>query len=122
MTGLTPLRGGAAKSAGERRAHVGSDHDLLGRLLRRHLMIGRRRSAGRIDQAAVLDDFFDLHAVESLKFKKRLGDYLKLVTMGCEDLLRGLVGIVDELAHFAVDLLGGGLAIVASARDVAAEK
>ena len=54
-----PLRGCAAESAGEWRGDVGSD-DLFGWFVGQFLG-GRRADAGRrIDQAAVVDDLFDL--------------------------------------------------------------
>src|SRR5256885_13447597 len=45
-----------------------------------------------------------------------------MVAMLGEDFHGGLVSAVDELADFAVDLFGGGFAIIAGPRDVAAEE
>src|SRR2546423_9720059 len=45
-----------------------------------------------------------------------------MVAMLGEDFHGGLISAVDELADFAVDLFGGGFAVIAGARDVAAEE
>ena len=47
---------------------------------------------------------------------------VELITIGGENLLRPLVGLVEELAHFAIDLLGGSFAVIAGTRDVASEE
>src|SRR5438876_308159 len=69
------LRRRAAESAGEGRGDVGSDDNLLGRFFRRHLLSGRRGGAWRrLQQTAMLDDFFDLRTVEGLVLKQRFGN------------------------------------------------
>src|SRR5437762_14192841 len=45
-----------------------------------------------------------------------------MVAMLGEDFHGGLVSAVDELANLAVDLFGGGFAVIAGPRDVAAEE
>src|SRR5439155_708175 len=63
------LRWCAAESAGERRCDVGRSDNLLGRFFGWHLFVGRWRGASwRINQAAVLDDFLNLRAVERFVF------------------------------------------------------
>src|SRR5437667_3547220 len=75
-----PLRWRAAESAGEWRGDVRRSDNLLGRFFGWHLFVGRWRGASwRINQAAVLDDFLNLRAVERFEFEQRLGDYLELV-------------------------------------------
>ena len=63
------LRRCAAECAGEGRCDVGRGYDLLGRFFSWHFWAGWRRRARRVDQAAVLDDFFKLRAVERFKFQ-----------------------------------------------------
>src|SRR5437588_3110245 len=93
--------GTLGRSAAEQgRRNIGRDHHLLGRFLRRHLLTGhRRRARWWIDQAAVLDDFLDLRAIERLVFEQRFRNDFQLVAVRGEHLLRVLVGVVDQLAH-----------------------
>src|SRR5205085_3595777 len=69
-----------SRSAAEQgRSNIGRDHHLLGRLLRRHLLTGHRRSAGWwIDQAAMLNDFHALRAIERLVFEERFRNHFQL--------------------------------------------
>src|SRR4051794_15749770 len=59
------LCGRTAEGAWERRSHVGS-HDLLGRLVGQFLSGRRAYPRRRIDQTAVVDNLFDLRAVQGL--------------------------------------------------------
>src|SRR5437588_3815176 len=116
--------GTLGRSAAEQgRSNIGRDHHLLGRFLRRHLRTGHRRRAGWwIDQAAVLDDFLYLDSIEGLVFEQSFRDNFQFVAVRGEHLLRVLISVVDKLAHFPVDLLGGRFAVIARARNVAAEE
>src|SRR6478672_4651630 len=94
---LTQSRRSATQRAGQRRRHVGSDDDLFGRFLRRHFLGGRSWTGRRINEATVLDDFFDLGAVKGFVFEERFGDGFERGTMLRQDLHSGLVGVVDQL-------------------------
>ncbi len=119
----TKLRRRAAEGAGERRCDVGCGYDLLGRFFRWHFFAGGRRCAWRrIDQAAVLDDFLDLRAVQGFKLKQGFCDYFQLVAIRRERLLSQLVRVIKELAHFLINLFGSRFAVIACARNVAAEE
>src|SRR5882762_140459 len=75
------LRRGAAEGAGERRGDVGSDY-LLGRFFWRWFFAWWPADAGwRIDQAAMLEDFFDLRAVQGLELEQRLCDGFECVSI-----------------------------------------
>src|SRR5205823_8907215 len=91
------LRRRAAGSAGEGRGDVGSDDNLLGRFFRRHLLSGRRGGAWRrLQQTAMLDDFFDLRTVEGLVLKQRFGNDFELGAIGKQRLLRFLISFVEQ--------------------------
>jgi hypothetical protein len=47
----------------------------------------------------VLDDLFDLRAVEGLVFEQRFGDCFECVAIGNERALGQLIGVVDQSAH-----------------------
>src|SRR6185503_1192625 len=71
----------AAEGAGKRWGDVGS-HDLLGRFFGCRFLTGWPANAGRrIDQAAVVDDLFDLRAVQGLVFEQRFGDGFEFVAI-----------------------------------------
>src|SRR5437660_12593397 len=90
------LRWRAAESAREWRGDVGRGYNLLGRFFGRHFLAGWGRCAGRrIDQAAVLDDFFELRAVERFKFEQRLCDYLEFIAICRERCLGKLIGVIE---------------------------
>src|SRR6476659_9486771 len=113
---------GAAEGAGERRGDVGSDY-LFGRFFWRGFFTGWPADAGwRIDQAAVLKDFFDLRAVQGLVLEQRFGDGFECVAIRNERVLGQLIGVVDEPAHFLVDLFGSRFAVIARTRNVATEE
>jgi hypothetical protein len=113
----------AAETAGKRRRNIGGDNHLFGRFLRRELRAGRWRRAGRrIDQAAVLDDLANLRSVERLVFKQGTGYDFEFFAVREKDLFGARISAVNQFTHFLVDLLGGGLAVIAGARDIAAEK
>src|SRR5436190_24369625 len=97
------LRGGAAEGAGKRRSDVGSDDDLFGRFFRLHLFAAARGDPRwRVEHATMLDNVFDLRAVEGLELKQRFGNDVQLVAIGSEDLLRSLVRFIEECAHVGV--------------------
>ena len=77
--GENELRRGAAQGAGQWRADIGGDDDLFGGFLGRHLLGGRRGAGRRIDQTAVLENFFDLDAVEGLVFEEGFRDRFEMV-------------------------------------------
>src|SRR5438874_11215710 len=86
------LRGGAAEGAGKRGSDVGGDDDLFGRFFRLHLFAAARGDPRwRVEHATMLDDVFDLRAVEGLELKQRFGNDVQLVAFGCENLLLSLV-------------------------------
>src|SRR4029077_7678200 len=114
------LSGGAAEGAVGRRSDVGGDHHLFGRFLRLHLFAAARSDPRWwVEHAAMLDDIFDLRAIESFELEQRFSDNIKLVAIGGENLLRPLIRFVEERAHFAIDFFGGSFAVIAGARDVA---
>ena len=53
---------------------------------------------------------------------KRFCDGFECVAIGNERVLRQLIGVVDESAHFLVDLFGSRFAVIARARNVASEE
>src|SRR5437867_6535900 len=117
------LRWCAAESAGEWRGDVRRSDTLLGRFFGWHLVVGRWRGASwRINQAAVLDDFLNLRAVERFVFEQRFGDYLELVAIRDERLFRQLISVIEQFFYFLIDLLGCRFAVVARARNVASEE
>src|SRR5262245_23198686 len=119
---VAALRWGAPEGAGERRGDVGSD-DLFGWLVGGWFFSrGSSDRRGRINQASVIDDLFDLRAVQRLVLKQRFGDGFESVTITNEGVLGQLVGVVDEPAYFLVDLFGGRFAVVARTRNVASEE
>src|SRR6266481_1125439 len=75
------LRRRAAQAAGKRRC-LWSKHYLLGRFVG-HLLTGRRwrRARRRIDEPAVLHDFFDLRAVERLVFEQSFRNHFESLAM-----------------------------------------
>ena len=86
----------AAKSAGERRCDVGRGYNLFGWLLRRHFLAGRRPSAWRrINETAVLDDFFNLRAVKRFEFDQRFCDHLERVAIRDKRFLRQLIRVIE---------------------------
>ena len=70
----------------------------------------------------MLDDLFDLRAVEGLVFEQRFCDGFECVAIRNERVLGQLIGVVDEPAHFLVDLFGGRFAVIARTRNVASEE
>ncbi len=60
--------------------------------------------------------------VDGLALKQGCSDAMHRVLVGLEDGVRRLVGVVDEAAHFEVDLAGRLLAEVAMLSDLAAEE
>src|SRR4029450_4190367 len=106
VTSNAESRWRTAESAGEWWGDIGRD-DLLGRLVGGWFLGGGSPYGWRrIDQAAVVDDLFDLRAVEGLVFEQRFCDRLEFVAVTNERVLGQLIGFVDEPAHFLVDLFG----------------
>src|SRR5436190_22276266 len=117
------LRGGAAEGAGKRRSDVGGYDYLFGRFFRLHLFAAARGDPRwRVEHPTMLDDVFDLRTVEGLELKQRFGNDVQLVAIGGENLLRPLVRFIEERAHFAIDFLCGGFAVIACERHVAPEE
>src|SRR3990170_7640593 len=89
----------------------------LRRLFLGLIRLGRRELAdGRLEQARQVIALDRLHFFDA-------GDHLfELVAVLGEDLLGGVVGLVDDAADLLVDLLGDLLAVVALLGDLAAEK
>src|ERR1700694_1569779 len=86
----------AAESAGERRG-LGTDHDLAWRFFGRHFFARCRRDTWwGIQQLSVLDQFFDLQAVECFVFEQCSGDGVEMVAIDNESLFRGLVSVVEQ--------------------------
>ena len=72
----------AAEATTERRCDIRCDDHLLGRFLRRHLRLrGGVRARRRIQHPAVLDDLFDLRAIEGLVFEQGFRDRFELVPL-----------------------------------------
>ncbi len=67
---------------------------------RHNVRRGRRRG-----KLAGPHDFVHLLPVEGLVFEQRLGNQLQLVQVGRQDVLRGLVGVIDDALDLAVNLL-----------------
>ena len=70
----------------------------------------------------MIDDLFDLRAVERFVLKQRFCDYFQLIAIGDERCLRQLIGVVEQFAYFLIYLLRCRFAVVARAGNVAAEK
>src|SRR5436190_2592745 len=90
------LRGRAPERAGEWWRDIWRGNNLLGRFFRRHFFTVREcGAAGRVYQAAVLDNFFNLRAIERLVLKQCFGDDLQLVAMGDESLFGQLISLIE---------------------------
>src|SRR5216684_862852 len=87
----TDLSWRAAECAGKWWGDVGTDHDLAWRFFGRHFFARCRRDAWRrIQQLPVLDQFFNLQAVERFVLEQRLGDRVEVVAIRNQSLFGGL--------------------------------
>src|SRR3954454_3216537 len=79
-----------------------------------------RRLDGR--KVFAFDDQFDLVGIEYFAFQQGCGHAVHRILIVRQNLHRGLVGDVDEHAHFFVNLLRGLLAEVAMLIDLASQE
>ena len=70
----------------------------------------------------MLEDLFDLRAVQGFVLEQRFCDCFKCVAISNKGVLGELIGVVDQPAHFLVDLFGRRFAVIARTGNVASEE
>src|SRR5215472_13401934 len=69
-----------------------------------------------------IDQHLDLGRVQNLALDQRLCNLLQRFAVVAENLLGSVVAVIDQLAHFLVNLDGSVFAVVAMLRDLAAQE
>src|ERR1043166_5809482 len=87
-----------------------------------HAAIVRLRWRDDLRQLLAVYEQLDFRGVENLAFDQGFGDPLEGFPVLRDDLLRGRITAVDQLAHFLVNLDGGVLAVITVLGDFTAQE